>query len=151
MIKREPFRLSLYLKQRGLCWLCDEALDLSVPKDTYGSCSFEHVIPAHCGGSFSRKNIVLTHWECNKARGSSIAWRVTRPRSQLELKERYLRVGFEIAVRKLCKLLEGQKQLDSAAYPASCSCVGSETSPAHFKKPLVGVPHPAVLIEKLST
>jgi hypothetical protein len=27
----------------------------------------------------------------------------------------------------------------------------SETSPTDLKKPLVGVPHPAVLIEKLST
>lgn len=31
---------------------------------------------------------------------------------------------------------KGQKQLDSVAYPASCSCVGLQTSAAHRKSAL---------------
>lgn len=32
-------------------------------------------------------------------------------------------------------MFEGQKQLDSVAYPASCSCVGSQTSATHRETP----------------
>lgn len=32
-------------------------------------------------------------------------------------------------------MIEGQKQLDSVAYPASCSCVGPQTSAAHRETP----------------
>lgn len=73
-------RLAQYKRQEGLCWLCDEPLDLFQPVHRYGSASWEHVIPKCCGGSLGWPNVVLTHWECNKARGEQFIWRLKRPK-----------------------------------------------------------------------
>lgn len=72
-------KLHQFRKQGGTCWLCDEPMDLFQPPYVYGSASWEHVIPKNCGGSDGWQNLVLTHWECNKARGPGITWRLRRP------------------------------------------------------------------------
>lgn len=73
-------RLMHFKRQDGLCWLCDEPLDLFLPVHAYGGCSWEHVIPKCGGGSKGWGNVVLTHRECNRARGEQMIWRLRRPR-----------------------------------------------------------------------
>lgn len=80
-------RLMQYRRQEGLCWLCDEPLDLFRPVHSYGSASWEHVIPKCHGGSRGWPNVVLTHWECNKARGERLIWRIQRPRPGASFKQ----------------------------------------------------------------
>ena len=78
-IKAHEMRLRLYRLQNGECWLCREPLDLFLPQWSYGSCSWEHVIPRSSGGSEGWKNVVITHWECNKLRGDRMIWSLRRP------------------------------------------------------------------------
>lgn len=79
-------RLMYYQRQGGLCWLCDEHVDLFRPVHTYGGASWEHVIPRCHGGSKGWHNVVLTHCECNKARGERLIWRLTRPKPGVSFK-----------------------------------------------------------------
>lgn len=102
-------RLIFYRRQNGCCWLCGEALDLFQPTHTVGSPSWEHVIPASSGGSDRLSNLALTHHECNKLRGDRFIFRIERP-VQWPPKHRwhhkqYQQVGFEIALRKLKRIL----------------------------------------------
>lgn len=109
-------KLKFYQHQNGLCWLCDEPLDLFQPVHSYGSASWEHVIPSSCGGSDRWSNMALTHWECNKRRGDCFIFRVERPREQPygpgPQRAKYLQVGFDIAVKKLCRML---KRIEASA------------------------------------
>lgn len=76
-----PFerRLRRYREQDGLCWLCGETLDMFQPQWTYGSCSWEHIVPLSSGGSDTWKNVVISHRECNCVRADRFVWKVERP------------------------------------------------------------------------
>jgi 5-methylcytosine-specific restriction endonuclease McrA len=84
-VTMHAMRVLYYQKQAGRCWLCSECLDLFLPANTWGACSWEHVIPLSGGGSNVWKNIAMTHWECNKARRDQLTWSLTRPRSVRDL------------------------------------------------------------------
>lgn len=106
-------RLKAYHKQDGLCWLCSEPLDLFQPVWTYGSCSWEHVIPISSGGSRGWRNVVITHHECNKLRGDRFIWKLNRPPQQTWNSDRrkYLfphkaQKDFAFTVHRLCKILK---------------------------------------------
>lgn len=100
-------KLAFYRRQNGCCWLCGEPLDLFLPAHAIGSASWEHIIPASSGGSDGWRNMALTHYECNRWRGKRFIFKVERPRNGCAPpKEKYLRVGFEIAMRKLRRILE---------------------------------------------
>jgi hypothetical protein len=81
-------RLTHYQRQEGLCWLCNEPIDLFQPVHSYGAPSWEHVIPRCLGGSDGWANVVLTHNECNKARRDRFIWRLERPAPGQSLKRR---------------------------------------------------------------
>ncbi len=102
-------KLEAFRNQGGLCWLCDEPLDLFQPAHTYGCSTWEHVIPRCCGGSNSRANLTLTHYECNMGRGERIIWRLKRPKivqRPVKLDPYKLQQHFERQlVPKLIKLL----------------------------------------------
>jgi hypothetical protein len=78
-------KLEQYRKQDGACWLCSEPMDMFQPVHAWGSPSWEHVIPRLLGGSDRPENLVLTHMECNKARGDKFVFRISRPASPLEM------------------------------------------------------------------
>jgi hypothetical protein len=80
-------KLTQYRRQDGACWLCSQPLDLFQPIDAWGSASWEHVIPKVLGGSDHMANLVLTHWECNKARGDRFVFSLSRPTSHREMVE----------------------------------------------------------------
>lgn len=80
-------KLTQYLKQDSACWLCSQPLDLFQPINAWGSASWEHVIPRSLGGSDHMANLVLTHWECNKARGDRFVFSLVRPTSHREMAE----------------------------------------------------------------
>ena len=60
----------LWKEQRGMCWLCDNAM--APQRDgTPLSASFDHVIPrSHGGQKNSVYNLRLAHRSCNSKRGS---------------------------------------------------------------------------------
>ena len=110
-------RLRFYKRQLGLCWLCGEHIDMFQPTHTAGSASWEHIIPASSGGSDRMTNMALTHYECNKLRGDRFIFRVDRPRCRPYAMptEKYLRVGFEITLRKLRRVLAPRRHPAAAA------------------------------------
>lgn len=78
-------KLEQYRLQDGICWLCGEPMDMFQPAHAWGSVSWEHVIPRLLGGSDRPENFVLTHMECNKARGDRFVFRISRPVNVLEM------------------------------------------------------------------
>lgn len=109
-LSRHEMHLLFYAKQHGRCWLCGEMLDLFLSPNTWGACSWEHVIPASSGGSDRHQNMALTHWECNKARRDRLIWRLARPRTRKELRTGYcarkMQHEFDKTVQKLSQLLK---------------------------------------------
>lgn len=69
----------MWLRQDGKCLLCGEPIDLTIPRNRYGAASTEHKRPVVRGGNNGRGNLALTHWECNKRRGSGTWLKQTRP------------------------------------------------------------------------
>lgn len=80
-------KLDHYRQQGGICWLCGEPMDLFQPVHAWGSVSWEHVVPRLLGGSDQQVNLVLTHMECNKARGERFVFRLSRPANAREMVE----------------------------------------------------------------
>lgn len=72
-------KIWLWLRQDGKCFLCGEAIDLTIPKHRWGSCSAEHLVPRARGGTDVRNNLAATHWECNKKRGMGRWLKQMRP------------------------------------------------------------------------
>lgn len=69
----------MWLRQDGKCLLCGEPIDLTIPRNRYGGASTEHKRPVVRGGNNGRGNLALTHWECNKRRGSGTWLKQMRP------------------------------------------------------------------------
>ena len=103
-------KLEQYRLQGGICWLCGEPMDMFQPAHAWGSVSWEHVIPRLLGGSDSPKNFVLTHMECNKARGDRFVFRLSRPVSTREMVEmqspKQGQIGFIRAYRHLQRAMK---------------------------------------------
>jgi 5-methylcytosine-specific restriction endonuclease McrA len=69
----------MWLRQDGKCLLCGEPIDLIIPRNRYGAASTEHKRPMVRGGQNGRDNLAVTHWECNKRRGSGTWLKQVRP------------------------------------------------------------------------
>ena len=55
-------RVKLFEQQRGRCGICGEEMPLE-------QSTFDHIIPASCGGGNSIDNLRLAHKGCNFKRG----------------------------------------------------------------------------------
>lgn len=69
----------MWIRQDGKCLLCGEPIDLTIPRNQYGAASVEHKWPVSRGGTNGSQNRALTHWECNKRRGTGMWLKQTRP------------------------------------------------------------------------
>lgn len=65
-IKR--YRTEAIIYQNNCCWWCDNKLDERIKRT---SPSADHVLATALGGRTDRFNIVVTHHNCNLARGIS--------------------------------------------------------------------------------
>lgn len=74
---RRTWRKEMFEAQSGLCHWCKRTMLLYLPNGgkvpTNDYATFEHLHPARAGGKWTRQNIVLACWECNKARGDKIS------------------------------------------------------------------------------
>lgn len=78
-VDHSDLKVWLWLRQDGKCFLCGELIDLTIPRNKYGACSCEHLIPKVRGGTDCRNNLAATHWECNKKRGTGRWLKQMRP------------------------------------------------------------------------
>lgn len=65
--------------QGGRCILCGEPILMEGKPTEYGSPSVEHKIPISHGGAAWRRNLALSHRECNHLRGPRLSLKVVRP------------------------------------------------------------------------
>ena len=55
----------LLVRDGNLCYLCDEVIDFTLPRNTAYGAVIEHVIPIAKGGMDTWSNVKLAHWICN--------------------------------------------------------------------------------------
>jgi 5-methylcytosine-specific restriction endonuclease McrA len=57
-------------KDGGLCAVCFEQIDLTLSGRHADGPTVEHITPRSRGGSDKLENLALSHWRCNKGRGT---------------------------------------------------------------------------------
>lgn len=59
------------------CWLCQEAVEKTLPSRDPAAATLDHVIPISRGGEHTRANVRLAHRICNMRRGAPVDARPT--------------------------------------------------------------------------
>jgi hypothetical protein len=68
--RSSTFKSKLYWKAQGLCGICKEPIDTSIPYPEPMSFSVDHIVPLSKGGSERNENLQASHLSCNIAKGS---------------------------------------------------------------------------------
>lgn len=55
-----------------LCYLCQEPIDMKVPRTSKRGATVDHVIPLSRGGSDEIDNLKLAHWICNNKKSNKL-------------------------------------------------------------------------------
>jgi 5-methylcytosine-specific restriction endonuclease McrA len=52
----------------GMCWICEQDVDLTLHCSDPMSASMDHLIPREEGGAYAPENLLLSHRRCNEER-----------------------------------------------------------------------------------
>ena len=77
--------MTLWIEQRGLCWICAKPMLRFVGEDNPQSVSRDHLLPKSRGGRNATRNYLLAHRVCNTARGAP---KLTLTRAQIQVMKR---------------------------------------------------------------
>jgi len=55
----------LVRRDGAVCYLCDEVIDLTIPRNQPLGATVDHVMPRSRGGHDTLDNVKLAHWICN--------------------------------------------------------------------------------------
>ena len=59
-------------RDKGICGLCGEAVDLTAEPRSRRSPSIDHIVPLSLGGEHSYENCQLAHHSCNSKKGNRV-------------------------------------------------------------------------------
>lgn len=62
----------IWVRDAGICWLCEEAIDPDVLWPDPRSVSLDHIIPLARGGGHTAQNVALAHLVCNMRKGTKM-------------------------------------------------------------------------------
>ena len=65
---RRELEQRLWSRQSGVCFICDDPIDLKLHSDTL---EIDHIVPIAVGGKDEENNFALTHEQCNRRKSSS--------------------------------------------------------------------------------
>jgi len=54
------------------CYLCNEAIDMALPRTSKMGATIDHVVPLSRGGADELDNLKLAHWTCNLAKSNKL-------------------------------------------------------------------------------
>ncbi|MCI0622673.1 MAG: HNH endonuclease [Acidobacteria bacterium] len=66
--QREDLKRRLLERQSGVCFICEESIDLVLQRDTL---EIDHIIPIASDGKDEENNFALTHGPCNRNKSAS--------------------------------------------------------------------------------
>lgn len=55
-----------------VCYLCNEPIDMAIPRTSRMGATVEHIIPLSKGGTDELENLQLAHWICNNAKSDKL-------------------------------------------------------------------------------
>ena len=67
---RKAFKHKVYIRNKGVCQLCNEYVYLNIDYPDPMSASIDHILPVSKGGTHALYNLQLAHWICNIKRGN---------------------------------------------------------------------------------
>lgn len=54
------------------CYLCNEVIDMALPRTSKMGATIDHVVPLSRGGLDELDNLKLAHWSCNRAKSNKL-------------------------------------------------------------------------------
>jgi len=67
---RKAFRHKVYIRNQGVCQLCNEYVYLNLSYPDQQCATIDHIVPVSKGGTHALYNLQLAHWICNVKRGN---------------------------------------------------------------------------------
>lgn len=67
---RKAFRHKVYIRNQGICQLCNEYVYLNIDYPDQQCATIDHIVPVSKGGTHALYNLQLAHWICNIKRGN---------------------------------------------------------------------------------
>lgn len=65
MAFNQAMRVAVLNKNGGKCYLCNEPIDIRLPKTAPKAYQIEHIVPKAMGGSDALDNLMPSHAVCN--------------------------------------------------------------------------------------
>ena len=73
--KVEPGRIDVFViaeRDNYVCHICNELVDMSVPRTSKFGATLDHVFPLSLGGLDVEENVKLAHWVCNVKKSNKL-------------------------------------------------------------------------------
>ena len=71
--QRRSLRKRVFLRDRGICWICGKPVIWNAPNNPLNPSddeyTLDHVVPFIYGGKWSMSNLRVAHRKCNRERG----------------------------------------------------------------------------------